>query len=47
MRSNTRRSQLDHERYMRNRSERLQKQKEYYQEYRDHYLELGRRRYLK
>lgn len=30
MRSESRRSQLDHERYMRNREERLQKQRDYY-----------------
>ncbi len=30
MRSESRRSQLDHERYIRNRKERLQKQREYY-----------------
>ena len=30
MRSESRRSQLDHERYIRNREERLQKQRDYY-----------------
>ncbi len=30
MRSESRRSQFDHERYMRNREERLQKQRDYY-----------------
>lgn len=30
MRSESRRSQLDHERYMRNRDESLQKQRDYY-----------------
>lgn len=30
MRSESRRSQLDHERYMRNREARLQKQRDYY-----------------
>lgn len=30
MRGESRRSQLDHERYMRNREERLQKQRDYY-----------------
>ena len=37
MRSNTRRSQLDHERYMANREERLQKQKTYYRNNKDKY----------
>ena len=32
MRSESRRSQLDHERYMRNREERLQKQRDYYRD---------------
>lgn len=32
MRSESRRSQLDHERYMRNREERLQKQRYYYRD---------------
>ncbi len=32
MRSKSRRSQLDHERYMRNREERLQKQRDYYRD---------------
>lgn len=42
MRSDTRRSQLDHERYMAHREERLQKQSEYYQANREHYLALAR-----
>lgn len=32
MRSESRRSQLDHERYMRNLEERLQKQRDYYRD---------------
>lgn len=32
MRSESRRSQLDHERYMRNSEERLQKQRDYYRD---------------
>lgn len=32
MRSESRRRQLDHERYMRNREERLQKQRDYYRD---------------
>ena len=32
MRTESRRSQLDHERYMRNREERLQKQRDYYRD---------------
>lgn len=32
MRSESRRSQLDNERYMRNREERLQKQRDYYRD---------------
>lgn len=32
MRSESRRNQLDHERYMRNREERLQKQRDYYRD---------------
>lgn len=32
MRSESRHSQLDHERYMRNREERLQKQRDYYRD---------------
>lgn len=32
MRSESRRSQLDHEGYMRNREERLQKQRDYYRD---------------
>jgi len=47
MRSNTRRSQLDHERYMANREERLRKQKEYYRDNREHYLQLARSYRLK
>lgn len=47
MRSDTRRSQLDHERYMAHREERLQKQSEYYQVHRDHYLAMARLRRLK
>lgn len=42
MRSNTRRSQLDHERYMRHREERLQKQKEYYRNNKDKYTSQHR-----
>ena len=38
MRSNTRRSQLDHERYMAHREERKAKQREYYKANRKHYL---------
>lgn len=37
MRNETRRSQLDHERYLRNRDERLRKQKEYYQSHKELY----------
>jgi len=37
MRSNSRRGQLDHERYMRNRDERLQEQREYYRNNKDKY----------
>ena len=37
MRSNTKRSQLDHERYMAHREERLQKQREYYRNNKDKY----------
>lgn len=37
MRSDSRRSQLDHERYMAHREERLQKQKEYYRENKEKY----------
>lgn len=37
MRSDTRRSQLDHERYMANREERLKKSKEYYRANREKY----------
>lgn len=37
MRSNTRRGQLDHERYMRHREERKEKQKAYYRNNKDKY----------
>lgn len=46
MRSNTRRSQLDHERYMVHREERKAKQREYYKANREHYLWLAIQRYL-
>lgn len=46
MRSNTRRSQLDHERYMAHCEERKAKQREYYLANREHYLQLARQRYL-
>lgn len=37
MRSESRRSQLDHERYLRERDRRLKKQKEYYQAHKELY----------
>lgn len=46
MRSNTHKSQLDHERYMAHREERLAKQREYYKANREHYLQLAKQRYL-
>lgn len=47
MRSESRRSQLDHDRYMHERECRLEKQRRYYREHRDKYLANARKRYLK
>ena len=43
----TRRQQLDHERYLRERDMRLEKQRAYYQENREWILKHAKLRYLK
>ena len=47
MRKPGRREQKDHERYLRQRDERLERQRAYYQENRETILRKARNRYLK
>ena len=47
MRTPGRREQKDHERYLRQRDERLERQRAYYQEHREEILRKARNRYIK